>query len=152
LAKDQWPNWVLGNHDRRRIATRVGGAQARVAAMLVLTLRGTPTLYYGDEIAMDDIPILPDLVKDDWEKNIPGLGLGRDPERSPMQWNSENLPALPPAPRGSLWLVFARALVALPDQWHDLVPPSMHVAEGVSWYASPDFSMSLSTFANSALE
>lgn len=89
LAKDQWPNWVLGNHDRHRIATRVGRAQARVAAMLVLTLRGTPTLYYGDEIAMEDIPILPDLVKDAWEKNIPGLGLGRDPERSPMQWNSE---------------------------------------------------------------
>jgi alpha-glucosidase len=77
LAKDQWSNWVLGNHDRHRIATRVGRAQARVAAMLVLTLRGTPTLYYGDEIAMEDIPILPDLVKDDWEKNIPGLGLGR---------------------------------------------------------------------------
>ena len=89
LAKDQWPNWVLGNHDRRRIATRVGGAQARVAAMLLLTLRGTPTLYYGDEIAMEDIPILPDLVKDAWEKNISGLGLGRDPDRSPMQWNSE---------------------------------------------------------------
>jgi alpha-glucosidase len=88
LGPDQWPNWVLGNHDRHRIATRVGRAQARVAAMLLLTLRGTPTLYYGDEIAMQDVPISAELVKDPWESNVPALGLGRDPERSPMQWDS----------------------------------------------------------------
>jgi glycosidase len=41
-----------GNHDRPRVASRVGQVQARVAAMLLLTLRGTPTLYYGDEIGM----------------------------------------------------------------------------------------------------
>jgi glycosidase len=52
LPPGAWPNWVLGNHDRSRIASRVGPAQARVAAMLLLTLRGTPTLYYGDEIGM----------------------------------------------------------------------------------------------------
>jgi alpha-glucosidase len=45
LPEGGWPNWVLGNHDRPRIATRVGPAQARVAAMLLLTLRGTPTIY-----------------------------------------------------------------------------------------------------------
>jgi alpha-glucosidase len=50
LPAAAWPNWVLGNHDRPRVASRVGQAQARVAAMLLLTLRGTPTLYYGDEI------------------------------------------------------------------------------------------------------
>jgi alpha-glucosidase len=88
LGPDQWPNWVLGNHDRHRIATRIGRAQARVAAMLLLTLRGTPTLYYGDEIAMQDVPIPAELVKDPWELNVPSLGLGRDPERSPMQWDS----------------------------------------------------------------
>jgi alpha-glucosidase len=88
LGPDQWPNWVLGNHDRRRIASRVGRAQARVAGMLLLTLRGTPTLYYGDEIAMQDVPIPPELVKDPWEANVPFLGLGRDPERAPMQWDS----------------------------------------------------------------
>lgn len=81
-----WPNWVLGNHDRHRVASRVGDAQARVAAMLLLTLRGTPTLYYGDEIGMRDVPIPPSLVQDPWEKNCPGLGLGRDPERTPMRW------------------------------------------------------------------
>jgi alpha-glucosidase len=83
-----WPNWVLGNHDRPRIATRVGTAQARVAAMMLLTLRGTPTMYYGDEIGMHNVPIPADKVQDPFEKNVPGLGLGRDPERSPMQWDS----------------------------------------------------------------
>jgi alpha-glucosidase len=83
-----WPNWVLGNHDKSRIATRVGAAQARVAAMLLLTLRGTPTMYYGDEIGMHDVPIPPEQVRDSFEKNVPGLGLGRDPERTPMQWNN----------------------------------------------------------------
>jgi alpha-glucosidase len=47
-----WPNWVLSNHDRSRLVSRVGQAQACVAAMLLLTLRGTPTLYYGDELGM----------------------------------------------------------------------------------------------------
>ena len=84
-----WPNWVLGNHDKSRIATRVGAAQARVAAMLLLTLRGTPTMYYGDEIGMHDVPIPPEQVRDSFEKNVPGLGLGRDPERTPMQWNND---------------------------------------------------------------
>ena len=82
-----WPNWVLGNHDNPRVATRAGAAQAPVAAMLLLTLRGTPTLYYGDEIGMRDVPIPPDAVQDPFEKNVPGMGLGRDPQRTPMQWN-----------------------------------------------------------------
>jgi alpha-glucosidase len=83
-----WPNWVLGNHDNPRIATRLGAAQARVAAMLLLTLRGTPTMYYGDELGMPNVPIPPDRVEDPFEKNVPGLGLGRDPARTPMQWTS----------------------------------------------------------------
>jgi alpha-glucosidase len=87
LPPHGWPNWVLGNHDKSRIASRVGPAQARVAAMLLLTLRGTPTLYYGDELGMPDVPVPPELVQDPWEKNTPGLGLGRDPVRSPMQWD-----------------------------------------------------------------
>jgi alpha-glucosidase len=88
LPPGGWPNWVLGNHDRARVASRVGAAQARVAAMLLLTLRGTPTLYQGDEIGMEDVPIPPDRVQDPWELNVPGLGLGRDPERTPMQWSA----------------------------------------------------------------
>jgi len=52
LPEHAWPNWVLCNHDNPRVASRLGAAQARVAAVLLLTLRGTPTLYYGDEIGM----------------------------------------------------------------------------------------------------
>ena len=89
LPPGAWPNWVLGNHDRHRVASRVGPAQARVAALLLLTLRGTPTVYYGDEIGMHDVEIPPDRVQDPWEKNLPGRGLGRDPERTPMQWSAE---------------------------------------------------------------
>lgn len=68
------PNWVLGNHDKPRIASRVGPERARLAAMLLLTLRGTPTLYYGDEIGMTDVDIPPDEVQDPFEKNEPGRG------------------------------------------------------------------------------
>ena len=82
-----WPNWVLGNHDQKRIATRVGIAGARIAAMLLLTLRGTPTLYYGDELGLENVPVSPDQAQDPWEKNEPGLGLGRDPARTPMPWD-----------------------------------------------------------------
>ncbi len=88
LPKHGWPNWVLGNHDRPRIASKAGPEQAGNAAILLLTLRGTPTVYYGDEIGMEDVPIPPYMVQDPAEKNVPGLGLGRDPERTPMQWDT----------------------------------------------------------------
>jgi alpha-glucosidase len=88
LPHGAWPNWVLGNHDRPRIASRVGPAQARVAAMLLLTLRGTPTLYYGDEIGMHQVAIAPEQVQDPFEKNVPGIGVGRDGCRTPMQWDA----------------------------------------------------------------
>jgi alpha-glucosidase len=87
LPAGAWPNWVIGNHDQPRIATRVGRAKSRVAAMLLLTLRGTPTMYYGDEIGMTDVVIPPAEVQDPAEKNEPGKGQGRDPERTPMQWD-----------------------------------------------------------------
>ncbi len=87
LPPHGWPNWVLGNHDKSRIASRIGPAQARIAAMLLMTLRGTPTMYYGDEIGMHDVAIPPELVRDPWEINVPGFGVGRDPERTPMQWD-----------------------------------------------------------------
>lgn len=89
LPPGAWPNWVLGNHDRPRIASRVGPAQAGVAAMLLLTLRGTPTLYYGDEIGMRQLTIAPDQVRDPFEKNVPGIGVGRDGCRTPMQWSAD---------------------------------------------------------------
>jgi alpha-glucosidase len=88
LPTGAWPNWVLGNHDRPRVASRIGRRQARIAAMLLLTLRGTPTIYQGEEIGMTDVPIPPERIQDPWERNVPGLGLGRDPVRTPMQWDA----------------------------------------------------------------
>ena len=90
LPSGAWPNWVLGNHDQPRVAGRIGSGQARVAAMMLLTLRGTPTLYYGEEIGMRDVAVPPAQIQDPWEKNVPGLGLGRDPERTPMQWDAQS--------------------------------------------------------------
>jgi alpha-glucosidase len=88
LPQDGWPNWVLGNHDKSRITSRVGIMQAQVAAMMLLTLRGTPTIYYGEEIGMRDVPIPPSEVKDPQGINMPGKNLSRDPERTPMQWDA----------------------------------------------------------------
>ena len=87
LPNDGWPNWVLGNHDQSRLATRIGPAQARVAAMMLLTLRGTPTLYYGDEIGMEDVKIPKDEIQDPQGKLMPDKDLSRDPYRTPMQWD-----------------------------------------------------------------
>ncbi len=91
LPSGAWPNWVLGNHDQHRLATRVGANQARVANMLLLTLRGTPTYYYGDEIGMEDGTIPPEFVQDPPALKQPEVAhiVGRDPERTPMQWNSD---------------------------------------------------------------
>ena len=86
LPAGAWPNWVLGNHDKPRIASRIGRLAARVAAMLLLTLRGTPTWYYGDEISMQDVTIPPHLAHDPQGKRQPGYG--RDPVRTPMHWDS----------------------------------------------------------------
>jgi alpha-glucosidase len=104
LPAGAWPNWVLGNHDQPRVASRVGAKQAAVAAMLLLTLPGTLTLYYGEEIGMTNVPIAPENVQDPAEKNEPGIGAGRDPERTPMQWDSTPLAGFT---TGQPWLPIA---------------------------------------------
>lgn len=82
------PTLVLGSHDEPRIASRYGERQARVAAMMLLTHRGTPFIYYGDEIGMLDGEVLEDRVLDPWPK-LSGLPhLSRDVARTPMQWNA----------------------------------------------------------------
>ncbi|HEV2238962.1 MAG TPA: alpha-amylase family glycosyl hydrolase [Ktedonobacterales bacterium] len=88
LPPGAWPNYVLGNHDEPRIATRFGPERARLAMLLLLTLRGTPTLYYGDELGMTDAAIAPHQARDPWGLRVPGLNLGRDPQRTPMHWTS----------------------------------------------------------------
>ena len=73
-----WPTWVLSNHDNQRHRTRYGSeARARAAAVLLLTLRGTPTLYEGEELGLEDAIIPAERVVD------PG---GRDGCRAPIPW------------------------------------------------------------------
>lgn len=87
LTPGAWPNHVFGNHDTDRLISRVnadghGQARARVAALLLLTLRGTPFIYYGEEIGMENADIHEHLLQDPART----FARGRDPERSPMQW------------------------------------------------------------------
>jgi alpha-glucosidase len=79
LPAHAWPDYTLSNHDRSRAATRYGLGRARVAATMLLTLRGTPFIYYGEEIGMIDVPIPASRVVDVHD---------RDPERTPMQWDA----------------------------------------------------------------
>jgi alpha-glucosidase len=101
LPQGAWPNWVMGNHDRPRIVTRVGREQARVAQMLLLTLRGTPTMYYGDELGMQNGNVPRELMHDPEGKDNPANS--RDPERTPMQWDSSPNAGFSP-PDSTLWL------------------------------------------------
>jgi alpha-glucosidase len=100
LPEGAWPNYVLGNHDEARLATRYGEAGARLAAVLLLTLRGTPTLYYGDEIGMREVMIPPERQQDPWGRRVPGLG--RDGCRMPMAWDDGPMAGFTTAERA--WL------------------------------------------------
>ncbi len=80
------PAYCFSNHDQPRIVSRFGRRQARIVAMLLLTLPGTPTMYYGDEIGMEDVRVKESQRQDPASRNNP-IG-GRDPERTPMQWNA----------------------------------------------------------------
>jgi alpha-glucosidase len=83
-----WTNWTMGNHDEIRLATRVGDYQARLVAMLLLTLRGTPFLYYGDELGMPEVTVSDEHKKDPWGIRVDFLS--RDGARTPMQWTGES--------------------------------------------------------------
>jgi alpha-glucosidase len=90
LPDGGWPNHVFGNHDVDRMISRVNGdgrgqERARVAAMLMLTLRGTPFMYYGEELGMENVDVPEEQLQDPARK----YGRGRDPERTPMQWTRE---------------------------------------------------------------
>ena len=135
LPDGAWPNWVLGNHDRPRIASRVGAAQARVAAMLLLTLRGTPTLYYGDELGMTDVAV----ERYDF----------RDGARTPMHWRCDGgfTDGEPWLPYGDLsvnadgpnpMLELHRRLIALRREFAEEDYRTLHADDGVLAYARGD--------------
>ena len=104
-----WPAWCLGNHDHPRIATRYGPEPARVAAMLLLTLRGTPFLFQGDELGLQDVEVPPHRVVD---------VDGRDPVRSPIPWD-------PPSAAGP------GAGFTTGDPWLPITPDAEHLAASV---------------------
>jgi alpha-glucosidase len=90
LPEGAWPNWVVGNHDTARVASRtaargLGRAGARLAQMLLLTLRGTPTCYYADELAQPNGDIPPQRIVDPQA----AAGMTRDVARTPMPWTDE---------------------------------------------------------------
>jgi alpha-glucosidase len=111
-----WGNHVLGNHDEPRFATRFGPERLRAAAVLLLTLKGTPTLYYGEELGLADCTVEPGCEQDPWGKNQPELN--RDGCRSPMQWIDGpgmgfTLPGITP------WLPFSDSNTNVADQLDD---------------------------------
>lgn len=93
VPADGWPCYVLSNHDSARHATRLGGGpyadqRAKVAAALLLTQRGTPFLYYGEELGMQNTPIPRAELQDPVGRRYWPLNPGRDPARTPMQWDA----------------------------------------------------------------
>ena len=119
------PNYVLGNHDEGRIATRYGEKQSRVAAMLLLTLRGTPTIYYGEELGMTDVIVPPEKRLDPYGLSVPENG--RDRCRTPMQWNTEENAGFSTADPDALWLPVAEN-AATKNIASELEDPHSHLA------------------------
>jgi alpha-glucosidase len=103
LPDGAWPVLALDNHDRSRLATRIGRAQARLAAMLLLTWRGTPVLLYGDELGFVDQPVPRERQRDTF-----GLifedGVSHDPARTPMPWDGSANGGFSTAAEEALWL------------------------------------------------
>jgi alpha-glucosidase len=92
LPAGAWPVWTGSNHDAGRLATRWAGgdeAKARVALLMLLTLRGTPFLYYGDEIALTDASLDPAKALDPVPHRTGDPSRNRDGCRTPMQWTAE---------------------------------------------------------------
>ncbi len=97
FGPDRWPTVVLSNHDNSRHVSRYAGAAdpeavdaiARASALILLTLRGTPFLYYGEEIGMPDIRV-PGAEALDPPARRRGFGWwNRDQARAPMPWTGD---------------------------------------------------------------
>lgn len=89
LTSPAWPVWAISTHDLSRFPTRWCGEdpdRARCALMMLLTLRGTPVLYYGDELGLPDVPVPEGERRDPVGTGVFLAGSGRDPARTPMPW------------------------------------------------------------------
>ena len=107
LTPKELPTFVFGNHDKPRVATRFGREQAKIAAVLLLTLPGIPVIYYGEELGMEDVHIPDNMIHDTKAYTSPGFG--RDPVRTPMQWDTSEQAGFT---SGTPWL-------PLEDTWKD---------------------------------
>jgi alpha-glucosidase len=89
LPPGAWPVWTASNHDVSRLATRWADGDSRkvrAAILLLLTLRGTPVLYQGDEIGLPDTPLAREALRDPIGMRYWPAYAGRDPMRTPMPW------------------------------------------------------------------
>ncbi len=123
LPNFAWPVWTGGNHDNHRFPTRWGAddpARARVGLVMLMGLRGTPFLYYGDEIGMPDTDVPPDRILDPVGV-FHGARLGRDNERTPMPWTGDLAGGAGfSAPGVEPWLPYGDVAVCnVADQRHD---------------------------------
>jgi alpha-glucosidase len=92
LPAGAWPVYTGSNHDAGRLTTRWADddpRRARAALLMILTLRGTPFLYYGDEIALPEVPTDPETALDPVARRTGDPSRNRDPCRTPMQWSDE---------------------------------------------------------------
>ena len=92
LPAEGWPCFALSNHDLGRSLNRFWLSfrkqeKAKLQAVLLLTLKGTPFVYYGEEIGMENVAIKRSEIRDQYGKMIWPLFKGRDKFRTPMQWD-----------------------------------------------------------------
>jgi alpha-glucosidase len=91
LPPGAWPAWTGSNHDMFRFPTRWAGddpRKVRVALLMLLSLRGTPVLYQGDEIGMGNVTVARDDLRDPLGVRFFPYYEGRDAGRTPMQWST----------------------------------------------------------------
>jgi alpha-glucosidase len=122
LPSGSWPVWTGSNHDVSRLATRWAGGnpdKVRVALLMLLTLRGTPVLYQGDEIGLTDGELTHEEILDPVGLRFWPAYQGRDPERTPMAWTTEPNGGFT-APGSTPWLRLGDPAVAnVADQRQD---------------------------------
>ncbi|MGH2626704.1 MAG: alpha-amylase family glycosyl hydrolase, partial [Anaerolineales bacterium] len=117
LPSGSQPCYALGNHDRSRFLSRhdhdgLGPQRAGAAALLLLGLRNTPFVYYGEEIGMVDVDIPEGQLQDPARIHT----VGRDPERTPMQWDAS---AGRGFSTGAPWLPYGHSSVSVAAQLAD---------------------------------